>query len=139
MPKSLIVFVNVLIFALLVIMIPGLDYRTGSFGDAFSVIAAGLIFSLASLLVENLIKFFKFPVNFWSLVIAGFLVNFAVLALFAAGLFPAILIIKPVVVGSNFAPLPIPSFNLETSLATVGAAALVGVALQMLFRRLAKS
>lgn len=139
MSRSFVIFTNLLLFAFLAILIPGIDYRSSALGDGLAMIVAGIIWGFAHLFVEPAIKFFKFPINGWSLFFASFIVNLVVLAVFALGLIPQVVTINTTTFGSNLAPIPLGSLALTSPLATVIFSAILGALLQLILRRLAKS
>jgi uncharacterized membrane protein YvlD (DUF360 family) len=134
MTKTLFIFINVLIYCLLVTVIDGL--QVGSFGENFALLAGGLIFALLAFAVEPVLSFFRFPLNFWGLLVVGFILNLAMFILLSTGLMPSILVIEEGSIGSGFSPLPVPELELVSPLMTATAAAVVGTLLQIITRRL---
>jgi uncharacterized membrane protein YvlD (DUF360 family) len=134
MTRSLYFFINILIYWVLVTWITGLD--TGSFGRVTALLVGGLLFATASFAVEPVLGFFKFPVNFWGLLVVGFVVNITFFALMSFGFLPAVLNISSGSIGDGFSPLPIVEIKLASSILVALVAAVLGSLLQIVARKL---
>lgn len=136
MSKALYFFINILIYWVLVTGVAGLD--EGSFGVFTARIVGGLIFAAAAFAVEPVLSFFKFPLNFWGLLVVGFVLNLVVFMLFSTGIMPSVLVVNPGSFGGEFSPLPSPSFNMNSDLLVATVAAVLGTLLQIATRKLGK-
>lgn len=136
MSKTLYFFINVLLFWVLVTALDGLD--TGSFGTYTALIIGGIIYAAAAFAVEPVLGFFKFPLNFWGLLVVGFVLNFVVFMIFSIGLLPSILTVSPGTFGGGFEPIPFPEFKLNSDVLVVIVASVLSTLLQILVRKLGK-
>ncbi len=136
MTKKFYVFINILIFWVLVTAIDGLN--PGSWGMYTALIVGGLVFALLALAVEPVLKFFKFPVNFWGLLVVGFVLNLIMFIIFSIGLLPPILTITTGSFGGgDFRPIPFPIIRMNSSILVAAIGSVIGTLLQILTRQLA--
>jgi uncharacterized membrane protein YvlD (DUF360 family) len=136
MSKALYIYINILIYWVLVTMITGLE--VGSMGRNSALLLGGIIFAVVAFAVEPLLSFFKFPLNFWGLLVVGFILNIALFLLLSTGILPAVLVIDDGSIGDGFSPLPIPTIELASSLWTAVVSAIIATLLQILTRKLGK-
>ncbi|MFW5702899.1 MAG: hypothetical protein ACOCXP_02945 [Candidatus Dojkabacteria bacterium] len=134
MGNGLFVFINILLYIALVTIIDGL--QPGSLGLATALIAGGILFAIAAVVVEPILSFFKFPLNFWGLLVVGFILNLVLFIVFATGLLPPILTIEQGSLGSGFDPLPLPVLEIDSELLMATLSALIATLFQILLRRL---
>jgi hypothetical protein len=71
------ILVNMMVFWVFVNAMPGLDSPKGPVGLAIGGIFYGMIFAF----LPNILKFFKFPVNFWGKFLIGMLLTLLLLSL----------------------------------------------------------
>lgn len=134
MSKSMFVFVNTLIYFAIVASLSTLE--PGSFGNFIALLVGGLIFAALGVAVEPVLSFFKFPVNFWGLLLVGFLLNLVFFGILSFGVLPAILQINAGDFGGELSPLPFPRVNLSTSFVVALLASLLATLTQISVRRL---
>lgn len=111
--------------------------HVGSFGRITALIIGGLLFSLAAFLVEPILKFFRFPVNFWGLLFVGLLINILFFGFFSLGIAPSILTVSAGNFGSELSPIPFPTIVMATNFVTCIVAAVITTLLQILTRKIA--
>jgi hypothetical protein len=134
MNKSLYFFINVLIYWVVVTAIDGLN--AGTFGTLTALILGGLLFALVSFAAEPVLGFFKFPENFWGLLVVGFVLNLLLFIILSTGILSPILKISAGSIGGGFDPLPIPVVTLGSAVVVASVGAVVATLLQILARRL---
>jgi uncharacterized membrane protein YvlD (DUF360 family) len=134
MKKGLYVFINVLVYWALV---TGLNVmNVGSFGTVLALLLGGIIFALLALAVEPVLGFFKFPSNFWGLLVVGFILNLVFFVIISSGALASLATMHTGVLGTELSPLPFPHITLGTSVLVAIAVALIATLLQILVRRL---
>lgn len=136
MSRGLYTFINVLIYWALV---TGLDVLApGSTGKVFALLIGGILFALLAIAVEPVLGFFKFPTNFWGLLVVGFLLNLIFFIVVSTGMLPGLVTIKVGSLGQEFAPLPFPIFALTSTLIAAVVVSLIASLLQILVRKIGK-
>ncbi len=135
MPTTLAVFTNVLIYFTVVAATNIL--RPGSSGKNITMFIGGILLSLLFVITEYAVKFFKFPVNFWSLSLVGFIFNMILFLLLAAGIFPGLAIIQTGNLFGEQGTLAVDILIESPFLGAIALAVLVTL-LQMIYRRISK-
>jgi hypothetical protein len=110
--------------------------QVGSYGQIFALTVGGILFAFLAILIEPLLGFFKFPINFWGLMIVGFLLNLLYFFVLSTGILPAMVILETGNFGGEFSPLPFPVIFLGNKFMVAIFAALIATLLQILFRKL---
>jgi hypothetical protein len=126
--------VNVLIYWAIVTGINTID--TGSFGTIFALLLGGVMFGLLAFIVEPLLSFFKFPINFWGLLVVGTLLNVIFFTLLSTGILPSIVVFRTGTFGQELSPIPFPIIMLPTKFAVSLLASLIGTIFQIIVRRI---
>ena len=135
MDKKFFILVNILIYAT---VIAGMStMHLGSFGRIAALVVGGLLFAIAAFLVEPILKFFKFPINFWGLFFVGLLINLIFFVFFSLGLAPSILTISAGTFGSELSPIPFPVIVMSTNFVTCLVASVLTTLVQILTRKIA--
>lgn len=133
MNKPLYFIINVLIYW---VVITGINaVSPGSFGLIFSLLIGGALFSVLSLLVEPLLGFFKFPLNFWGLLVVGFLVNLLFFIILSTGVLPPIIRFNPGSFGAELAPFNFFNIPLANGFIIALFVSVVATLFQILIRR----
>lgn len=136
MSKGLYVFINVLLYWALV---TGLEVlQPGSTGRIFALLIGGLLFAGLALTVEPVLGFFKFPTNFWGLLVVGFIVNLLFFILVSSGVLPALVRLQAGNIGGELSPIPFPIIALSSTLLAAVVVSLIATLLQILVRRIGK-
>ncbi len=134
MKKSLYFLINILLYWALV---TGFDVlKVGSFGAIAALLFGGILFALLSLAVEPVLKFFKFPTNFWGMFLVGFLLNLSYFVVASTGVISSLVTISAGRFGGEFAPIPFPVIELGSTLVVSVLFSILATLLQILVRRL---
>jgi uncharacterized membrane protein YvlD (DUF360 family) len=134
MKTSLYFVINILLYWALV---TGFDVlKVGSFGTIAALLFGGIIFALLSLAVEPVLKFFKFPTNFWGMFLVGFLLNLSYFVVASTGVISSLITIGAGKFGAEFAPIPFPVIQLASTLVVSVVFSILATLLQILVRRL---
>jgi len=137
MSNKLYFFINILVFWVAVTAVTAILVPAN--GRIFSLIAGGAILGTTALIVEPLIKFFKFPVNLWSIILFSGVINFGFFYFLSLGFLPEILIIKTGSFGVELAPVTVTPIKLVDKTSTVALITGIVTLLQLLGRKLVNS
>jgi len=136
MTKAFQISINILIYWVVVTGLTGLHITSNKI---FALVIGGFIFALVALLVEPVLSFFKFPRNFWGLLVVGFIINLSLFIIYSLGFLPLILTVSSGIIGDGLAPIPFPAISLSSPILVAIVAALIATLLQILFRKLART
>lgn len=136
MSKSLEFIVNIMLLSVVIVIVDGIEYVAGS--EVYGLIVAGTLFSIGALLAEPILGFFKFPTNFWGLLLVGFIINLGLFMLISTNVLPGVLDIGPGAFGSGFNPIPFFRLELDNTALVAAVAAVLATLLQILVKRLAE-
>ncbi len=139
MSKGLYFFINILIYSFIITILNTLSPGSAGLGMFFTLVIGGIIFAIFALAAEPLLAFFKFPVNFWGLLVIGFILNLIFFAIMSSGVFPVIALVEfnQEFFGEEFKPLPL-YVKINNAFVSSLIASFFTTLLQILTRKLGK-